>query len=104
MTQDNVAKLIQPEAFSDPLTEVLREGATALQRVQRAKRPRRSRGSCGQAMGGQRTQRGTRPRPERRTEHRPSRVRDAWPEEAGKPHLKMGRHHVQRVHKKAPPW
>ncbi len=30
MTQDNVAKLIQPEAFSDPLTEVLREGARAL--------------------------------------------------------------------------
>jgi putative transposase len=30
VTQDNVAKLIQPEAFSDPLTEVLREGARAL--------------------------------------------------------------------------
>ena len=30
MTQDNVVKLIQPEAFSDPLTEVLREGARAL--------------------------------------------------------------------------
>src|SRR3954449_11875087 len=30
MIQDNVAKLIQPEAFSDPLTEVLREGARAL--------------------------------------------------------------------------
>ena len=30
MTQDNVAKLIQPEAFSDPLTEVLRAGARAL--------------------------------------------------------------------------
>src|SRR5919206_1946223 len=30
MTQDNVVQLIQPEAFSDPLTEVLREGARAL--------------------------------------------------------------------------
>src|SRR3954466_14176511 len=30
MIQDNVVKLIQPEAFSDPLTEVLREGARAL--------------------------------------------------------------------------
>jgi putative transposase len=30
VTQDNVATLIQPEAFSDPLTEVLREGARAL--------------------------------------------------------------------------
>src|SRR5215217_3496961 len=30
MTQDNVVKLIQPAAFSDPLTEVLREGARAL--------------------------------------------------------------------------
>src|SRR4051794_35743068 len=30
MIQDNVAKLIQPAAFSDPLTEVLREGARAL--------------------------------------------------------------------------
>ena len=30
MTQDNVAKLIQLEAFSDPLTEVLRAGARAL--------------------------------------------------------------------------
>ncbi len=30
MTQDNVVKLIQPGAFSDPLTEVLREGARAL--------------------------------------------------------------------------
>src|SRR3954463_1525797 len=30
MIQDNVVKLIQPAAFSDPLTEVLREGARAL--------------------------------------------------------------------------
>ena len=30
MTQDNVVKLIQPAEFSDPLTEVLREGARAL--------------------------------------------------------------------------
>ena len=30
MTQDDVVKLIQPEASSDPLTEVLREGARAL--------------------------------------------------------------------------
>src|SRR3954465_4868516 len=30
MIQDNVAKLIQPAEFSDPLTEVLREGARAL--------------------------------------------------------------------------
>ena len=30
MTQDHVATLIQPEAFSDPLTEVLRAGARAL--------------------------------------------------------------------------
>src|SRR4029078_12116113 len=30
MTQDNVIKLIQPAEFSDPLTEVLREGARAL--------------------------------------------------------------------------
>jgi putative transposase len=30
VTQDNVVKLIQPAAFSDPLTEVLREGARAL--------------------------------------------------------------------------
>src|SRR5215208_6284107 len=30
MIQDNVVKLIQPGAFSDPLTEVLREGARAL--------------------------------------------------------------------------
>src|SRR5437870_2312387 len=30
MIQDSVVKLIQPEAFSDPLTEVLREGARAL--------------------------------------------------------------------------
>ena len=38
MTQDNVVKLIQPEAFSDPLTEVLREGARACWR--RPSRPR----------------------------------------------------------------
>ena len=30
MIQDNVVKLIQPAEFSDPLTEVLREGARAL--------------------------------------------------------------------------
>ena len=30
MTQDNVVELVQPGAFSDPLTEVLREGARAL--------------------------------------------------------------------------
>src|SRR3954452_18263570 len=30
MTQDTVVRLIQPGAFSDPLTEVLREGARAL--------------------------------------------------------------------------
>ena len=30
MSQDNVVKLIQPGAFSDPLSEVLREGARAL--------------------------------------------------------------------------
>ena len=30
MTEDNVVKLIQPGDFSDPLTEVLREGARAL--------------------------------------------------------------------------
>jgi putative transposase len=30
VTQDNVVKLIQPAEFSDPLTEVLREGARAL--------------------------------------------------------------------------
>src|SRR4051812_42083047 len=30
MIQDTVVKLIQPAAFSDPLTEVLREGARAL--------------------------------------------------------------------------
>ena len=30
MTQDTVVKLIQPGAFSDPLTEVLRAGARAL--------------------------------------------------------------------------
>jgi putative transposase len=30
VSQDNVVKLIQPGAFSDPLTEVLREGARAL--------------------------------------------------------------------------
>src|SRR5213082_4116152 len=30
MIQDNVVKLIQPAAFSDPLTEVLRDGARAL--------------------------------------------------------------------------
>src|SRR5436305_2079950 len=30
MIQDSVVKLIQPAAFSDPLTEVLREGARAL--------------------------------------------------------------------------
>src|SRR5687767_2088635 len=30
MTQDKVVKLIQPAAFSDPLTEVLREGARVL--------------------------------------------------------------------------
>ena len=30
MIQDNVVKLIQPGALSDPLTEVLREGARAL--------------------------------------------------------------------------
>ena len=30
MTQDNVVRLSQPAAFSDPLTEVLREGARAL--------------------------------------------------------------------------
>ena len=30
MTQDNVVKLSQPGTFSDPLTEVLRDGARAL--------------------------------------------------------------------------
>ena len=30
MSQDNIIKLIQPAEFSDPLTEVLREGARAL--------------------------------------------------------------------------
>ena len=30
MTQDNVAKLSQAGTFSDPLTEVLRDGARAL--------------------------------------------------------------------------
>jgi transposase-like protein len=30
VTQDNVVELVQPGAFSDPLTEVLREGARAL--------------------------------------------------------------------------
>ena len=30
MTNDNVTKLVQPGAFEDPLTEVLRNGARAL--------------------------------------------------------------------------
>ena len=30
MTQDNIVKLSQPGTFSDPLTEVLRDGARAL--------------------------------------------------------------------------
>ena len=30
MTQDNVIKLAQPGTFSDPLTEILRNGARAL--------------------------------------------------------------------------
>ena len=30
MTQDNIVKLSQPGTFSDPLTEVLRNGARAL--------------------------------------------------------------------------
>jgi len=30
VTQDNIVKLSQPGTFSDPLTEVLRDGARAL--------------------------------------------------------------------------
>ena len=30
MTQDNIVKLSQPGTFSDPLTEVLRDGARSL--------------------------------------------------------------------------
>ena len=43
--------------------------------------------SCGQVVGVRRVRRGSGLRPQRRTEHRPSRVRDARPEGGEKPRL-----------------
>ena len=41
MTDDNVIKLVQPGTFTDPLTEILRNGARALLDAGRRGRGRR---------------------------------------------------------------